>query len=186
MSTTMTLLERKAADLLRAAVPLYEEDPKGGISEIALIFLHKEGEIQAVPVQVQVDLPTLDVARGAPFGGRMIEHLVLQGLKSRAAMISPDVLLGVGYLFPATGDFPETDHDLAIVGLLRAKGATVTPWTREGVVLLIDTAEGRLSWASLRDQGEVADPLSEPSRKRVEAGHIQRLYPHTQPAIRWD
>lgn len=182
-------LEKIVQDIMERATQLYEGNPKQGVHEMPFLFVSSpSGEVVAHPVRIEFDQAVMEVSSRLSPGsqGQYLEQLCLQGVREKAESIHPLALLGVGYLFPANGDFPQTDQEVAVAHLLRSQGSGITPWTMEGIVFILDTPEGRDSWASLRDPGELADPLSSPSRIRVEASHVGRLYPHRgQNLIIW-
>lgn len=181
-----TLLDQKASELLAFATEHYENDPRDGVRQTPFLFVRSESGIDVVPVKIQIDPVTLAMAGSRGRSPLTLERAILSSVRERAGQVGPELLVGVGYLFAASGDFPGSDLEMASVGLLRARGVTETPWAREGVVLLVDTPDRRMSWACLRQPGAVADPLSDPAQVRVEAGHIQRLYPHRDPPGFWE
>lgn len=186
MSALDRQIEEKIRELLTKAIALYEQDPRNGLQEMPFFFLLRGEEVVVAPVRVEMD--PLIVSTAVTMGknrGVYLEQIALRTVREQAGTVHPCVLLGVGYLFPASGDFPQTDLEVAQAHLLRRQGSEVTPWSREGVVFLLDTPEGRKTWACLRDQGEVADPLSPPTRYRVEATHVGTLYPYAAPPIIW-
>lgn len=189
MPTLDQQIEVKIREILFKATAIYEGDPRNGLQEMPFLFLLQgEGEVAVVPVRVEMD-PLILTASSTMFRGAArgayLEQIALQTVWEKAGTVPPWTLLGVGYLFPASGDFPQTDLETAQAHLLRAKGEKLTPWSQEGVVFILDTPEGRKTWACLRDPGEVADPLHEPRRLRVEAAHVFPLYPHPAPEISW-
>lgn len=178
-------IRQRIARILVTAREKYESDPEGGLHETPfLFFVGEDGSIKISPVQVNMDEMVVETM--GHYGDRLLEQIALRQVRDTAARVAPTQLAGVGYLFPARGDFPQTDQDVLLARLLRGQGASFTPWAREGVVFIFDGPDGRESWACLRDQGEVADPLSEPAMLRVEASHIDPLYPHRLSAEGWE
>lgn len=167
---------------MRRAVELYEADPKDGLHPQPILFsLDDEQRILVQPLVVTIEPPAFEAF--SRMGGKALEQAAFMRVAEEAQKVPITRLLGVGYLFAASGDFPQTDQDAALAGWLRAQKAD-TPWSSEGVVLILDAPGERRSYAALRPQGEVADPLSEPRRMVVFAEHVPRLYPYGDGPVR--
>jgi hypothetical protein len=174
-------LDVSVTEVLRRAAEMYEADPKGGLQGQPFIFTVGEQGVVAHPVMVNVEPIALQVA--STYGVKAIEQLALEGVRQRATGIPIQVLAGVGYLFPASGDFPQNAKDAETATFLRGQKAATTPWEAEGVVMVLDGPDGRRTYAALREKGEVADPLGEPRRMLVFATHVPILYPYPPDAL---
>lgn len=169
-------IDRSVTEVLRRAAEMYEADPKAGLQAQPFIFTLGDQGVVAHPVVVNVESFALQVA--VTHGPRVIEQLALDGVRQRARGIPIHLLAGVGYLFSAEGDFPQTTQDAELAAFLRGQKAATTPWEAEGVVMVLDGPDGRRTYAALREKGEVADPLGEPGRMVVFARHVPVLYPY--------
>jgi hypothetical protein len=164
--------------VLRRAAEMYEADPRSGLQGQPFIFT-LEGEsgekVVPHPVVVQVDPSALIMA--SSYGPKALEALALDSVRGMARGVPLGQLAAVGYLFPATGDFPQSEADASTAAWLRSQKAPTTPWEQEGVVMVLDLPDGRITYGALRTKGEMADPLSEPKPMVIFASHVPRLYP---------
>ena len=174
--------------LLTTATERYESDAGRPLRETPFIFfVGGDGEIKISPVVFQMDeIVNLSAQGYGASAGRIMEQIALQQVRKTAAQVPPSELAGVGYLFPASGDLPQTDQEVLLARVLRSQGAKLTPWSKEGVVFIFDGPDDRETWACLREQGEMPDPLSSPRIVRVEATHVERLYPHRLNPDGWE
>ena len=172
-------LDTSAVEVLVRAAEMYEANPKTGLQGQPFIFtLEGESGEKIVPHPVVVQVDPLALTMVSVYGPRAVEQMALDAVKRQAAHVPPPALVGVGYLFPATGDFPQSQEEAVQAAQMRREKATTTPWEREGVVMVIDGVDGRRTYAALRGKGEVADPLSPPARMLVFCSHVPKLYPY--------
>ena len=172
-------LDTSVVEVLVRAAEMYEANPRTGLQGQPFIFT-LEGEsgekIVPHPVVVQVDPVALTMV--SAYGPKAVEQMALDSVRKMAQGVPPVKLAAVGYLFPAAGDFPQSQEEAVQAAKMREEKATTTPWEREGVVMVLDGVDGRRTYAALRGKGEVADPLSPPARMLVFCSHVPKLYPY--------
>lgn len=171
-------LDASVVEVLVRAAEMYEANPRTGLQGQPFIFTMdgEDGKIVPHPVMVQVDPVALTMV--SAYGPKAVEQMALDAVKRQATHVPPVRLAAVGYLFPAAGDFPQSQEEAVQAAKMREEKAPTTPWEREGVVMVLDGVDGRRTYAALRGKGEVADPLSAPARMLVFATHVPKLYPY--------
>ncbi len=129
-----------------------------------------------VPIVIEM---TAEVLEAMDRNGLSPQDLSMQAVTNKAGTLPMDCLVAVAYMVPVEGQFPLNKQDEASALGWSMTGLPVSdsPWAREGLVLVVDTPDGRVTWACVRGMGKKVDPLCLPKLWPVDMPSIKLLYP---------